>query len=72
MSMKKVWLAAAIVAVLVTEFFPFPEFATNMLAVAVFFSLASIAAGLDLSERIYKLEEELEQLKASIKPDTHR
>mgnify|MGYP003996505563 CR=1 FL=1 len=68
MSMKKVWLAAAIVAVLVTEFFP--EFATNMLAVAVFFSLASIAAGLDLSERIYKLEEELEQLKASIKPDT--
>ena len=68
MSMKKVWLAAAIVAVLVTE--SFPEFATNMLAVAVFFSLASIAAGLDLSERIYKLEEELEQLKASIKPDT--
>lgn len=63
MSMKKVWLTAAIVAALATEFFP--ELAANMLSAAVFFSLASIAAGLDLSERIYKLEKEIEELKVS-------
>ena len=36
MSMKKVWLAAAIVAALATHLFP--ELASNMLSAAVFFS----------------------------------
>lgn len=67
MSMKKVWLAAAIAATLATQFFP--ELATNMLSAAVFFSFASIAAGLDLSDRIYKLEEEIDQLKARGNPE---
>ena len=59
--MKKLYLGVAIVAACATEYFP--AIAPEMLVVAVFFSIFSVAGGLDLTQRIYKLEEEVELLK---------
>ncbi len=59
--MKKVCLAAAIIGSAVA--YTFPNMATELLAIAVFLSIFSVAGGLDLSERIEQLEREVEQLK---------
>jgi hypothetical protein len=62
--MKKVYLAAAVVGSALA--YMFPNMATELLAVAVFLSIFSLAGGLDLSERIETLESELKQLKSAI------
>lgn len=58
---KKVWLAGAIAAVLSLAIFP--ETAATLYGVAVFLSIFGIAAGVELSERVYKLENEVESLR---------
>ena len=65
--MKKLYLAVAVAGALAAGFFP--SIASEMLAVAVFFSIFSVAGGLDLSERIYELEKEVEMLKAVLHHD---
>ena len=61
---KKIWLAGAIAATLSLEIFP--ETATTLYGIAVFLSIFGIAAGVELSERIYKLESEVESLKQQL------
>ena len=62
--MKKVCLAVAIIGAAAA--YTFPNMATELLAIAVFLSIFSVAGGLDLSERIEKLERELKQLKSVV------
>ena len=61
---KKIWLAGAIAAMLSLEIFP--ETAATLYGIAVFLSIFGIAAGVELSERIYKLESEVESLKKQL------
>ena len=61
---KKIWLAGAIAAMLSLAIFP--EIAPTLYGMAVFLSIFGIAAGLELSERIYKLESEVESLKKQL------
>jgi len=62
--LKKVYLVAAVIGSAVA--YTFPNMATELLAIAVFLSIFSVAGGLDLSERIEKLESELKQLKSVV------
>ena len=62
--MKKIWLGIAVIACAATSLFP--EIAPVMLGVAVFLSIFGLAAGMELSERIYKLEDEVESLKKQL------
>ena len=66
--MKKIWLGIAVIACAATSLFP--EIAPAMLGVAVFLSIFGLAAGMELSERIYKLEDEVESLKGKLKDST--
>jgi uncharacterized small protein (DUF1192 family) len=66
--MKKIWLGIAVIACAATSLFP--EIAPEMLGVAVFLSIFGLAAGMELSERIYKLEDEVESLKEQLKDST--
>jgi len=66
--MKKIWLGVAVIACAATSLFP--EIAPAMLGVAVFLSIFGVAAGMELSERIYKLEDEVESLKEQLKDST--
>ena len=43
-----------------------PETATTLYGIAVFLSIFGIAAGVELSERIYKLESQVESLKKQL------
>ena len=62
--MKKIWLGIAVIACVATSLFQ--EIAPAMLGVAVFLSIFGLAAGMELSERIYKLEDEVESLKKQL------
>ena len=66
--MKKIWLGIAVIACAATSLFR--EIAPAMLGVAVFLSSFGLAAGMELSERIYKLEDEVESLKGKLKDST--
>ena len=61
---KKIWFAGAIAAMLSLAIFP--ETATNLYGIAVFLSMIGMAAGVELSERIYKLESEVESLRKQL------
>ena len=67
--LKKIWLGIAVIACAVTSLFP--EIAPVMLSIAVFVSIFGLAAGMELSERIYKLEDEVESLKKQLADTMH-
>ena len=66
--MKKIWLGIAVIACAATSLFS--DIAPVMLSIAVFVSIFGLAAGMELSERIYKLEDEVESLKEQLKDST--
>jgi hypothetical protein len=67
--LKKIWLGIAVIACAATSLFP--EIAPVMLSIAVFVSIFGLAAGMELSERIYKLEDEVESLKKQLADTMH-
>jgi hypothetical protein len=66
--MKKIWLGIAVIACVATS--QLSDIAPVMLSIAVFVSIFGLAAGMELSERIYKLEDEVESLKEQLKDST--